>query len=65
MNDLNFIGYEPIYSRQHLIDDSNFKITLSDEEKACFAEIKKAISKKEIFTKPVIVRCAGGWIRDK
>ena len=64
MEDLNFNGYEAIFSRQHLID-SKLEIILSEEEKATFDENKKAIGNKEIFNKPVIVRCAGGWVRDK
>ena len=63
MEDLNFNGYEAIFSRQHL-NDSKLEIILSEEEKATFDEIKKAIGNKEIFNKPVIVRCAGGWVRD-
>ena len=68
MNDLGFNEYEPIYSRNHLCsinDISNIKIVLTQEEKQAFDEIKKAIMNKEIFPKPVIVRCAGGWVRDK
>ena len=61
MADLNFAGYGPIYSRQHLLKN-NFKITLTNEEKECFYEIKRAMHESG---KAVVVRCAGGWVRDK
>eukprot|EP01084_Bolivina_argentea_P020915 38851_1 len=72
MKDLNFPqGYKPIFSRSHLkeyleSDDlSKIEIILTKEEKETFNEIKCAISNNKIFPNQTIVRCAGGWVRDK
>eukprot|EP01084_Bolivina_argentea_P064312 117311_1 len=67
MKDLGFNNYKPIYSRDHLKDKdiSTIKISLTKEEKQLFQHIKDAINCKQIFPEPVIIRCAGGWVRDK
>ncbi len=56
--------YGPIASRDHIKTDypEKIKLELNDDEEWVFNEIRKAI---KTFSKPVVVRAAGGWVRDK
>ena len=67
MDSFDYTQYKAIFSREHLKsnDVSTIKINLTKEEEETFNEIKKAMNNKDIFTKQVTVRCAGGWVRDK
>ncbi|ETO26883.1 hypothetical protein RFI_10252 [Reticulomyxa filosa] len=56
--------YKPLFSTDHInpTDPSTWVINLTAEEKNTFEEILKAI---KAYNKSVVVRAAGGWVRDK
>merc|ERR1719295_1186831 len=68
MEDLGLpASYGPLFSRDHLRGKKveTLRIALSAAEEESFSLIARAINDRRFFPSRCVVRCAGGWVRDK